>query len=196
MFLYDEDRVSDMYVSLQALYKLIFSSFFINRTGLDQLDLKMLERGHINRKESMDFYEKYDYLGTTLFYLRNYAHIERLDQQALQLLQNVLDNPSNDELMGKAISTIESTYRTVLSVLPGKPKQRVELFPSIDGSGIFGGEDLILVLHSDPEYDEKGYLIDPVQDKKRMIECFSVAEQLEKLCSEAMAASVKVFTVV
>lgn len=192
--LYTDGKPTQLYIQIQAAYKLIFSGLFLSRTGLERLNARLLERGHTARPKN-NYYQKYDYMGLELFYLRSFAHIERLESGELAVFQHLLEVSNDENILNTAAGIVSNTFIRVFSTLPGYPNRKFEVFPTVDGSGIVGGEDILLVLCSDPAYDEEGYLTDWDKDTKRIMECSSVAQQLENICSRALQCTVRVILV-
>lgn len=177
------ETVDEEYVMLQSLYRYFAGAVLLARLELDKLDSRFVNEGFLpRREEKLSYYQKYDYMHMNFIYLRSYVHIERLSAENIGLLKKALEN-RDEAVTTETLKMVDNTLLDVLAVNPEKANVTVEVFPSIDGSGRFKGNSLLLGIGSSADYDENGMLKDKEENYRRINIMCSVKEQLEYICT-------------
>lgn len=189
--LLDEDGgPGDQYLEVQKLYRLLFGSFLLAKSGLDQLDERLAKEGFRPRgNEEADYYPKYDLMGLPFFYLRSYIHVERLSEAEAGVFTRCLAERDGHTL-AQALDVVSGTYLTVLEVSPEHPQQQFELFPNIHGVGRVSGDTIAVALSSQARYDEQGMLLDQDAELRRIRVLDNVQRQLEPILKQALQTNV------
>lgn len=191
--LFQEGEITDQYLKIWRLYQCLFGYYVIAQSGLDRLVTRLAEQEiPVADEAEKDFYQKYDTMGLAYFYLRSFAHIERLSDEEIQCLKSCIDQKDQEEALQRAGKVVEDTYRKVMAVKPESGDKQVELFPSVYGEGNVPGDAIVIGMSSSAEYDEQGMLLDAEKDKKRIGILYSVKDQLEPILSRSLGTKVVV----
>lgn len=177
----------------RKIYRYLVSRFIEEKTGLRKIDekLKNQEKPPIPVPwEEMEEFQRQDYLDMEYFYLRNPVHTESLDEEAMEALEELLENNSG-EAAARAGRVVEETYKKVLA-FSDEAVGQVQLFPSLAGEGIVPADALVLVLAAVPDYDEQGNLKDRQQEESRLRLLVSLKNQLEPILARRMDMPVRI----
>lgn len=169
------------YGKLFMYYRYLVSSILNEKSNLKMVDDFLVNNGLSAKVAEDDFYQKYDFMGLKFFYLRSFAHIERLSEQQIALLERCLEN-GREEDIDEAIKMVESTYKNILSISPEAPKYQYEMYPSIHGDGLVEGDVCILGLRREVLYDEDGMIADWKQEEAR----FNMLDQVKYLLEDKL----------
>ena len=181
----------EQYLEVQKLYRLLFGSFLIAKSGLDQLDERLAKEGFRPRgDEETDYYQKYDLMGLHFFYLRSYLHVERLSEAEAGVFTRCLAERDGHTLLAQALDVVSGTYLTVLEVSPEHPQQQFELFPNIHGIGRVSGDTIAVALSSRAGYDGQGMLLDQDAELRRVRVLDNVQRQLEPILKQVLQTNV------
>lgn len=187
-----ENEITSEYVKKQAYYRFFVSAFLEEKLGLSRLDKRIAEKKILTVEEkNKNFYQRYECSNMKYLYIRSYVHVERLSLEELEIL-TALDDTCGEKEILKAVNLVENTWRKVLELNYEFPERMVEEYPSIDGSGRYKGDTVLLGLSSAAEYDEKGNFIDRDREDGRRKMILSVAKQLEQIASRTLQANVRV----
>lgn len=187
-----ECKITDEYIKMQAYYRFFVSAFLEEKLGLSRLDQRMKAAGFTEvKEEDKNFYQKYESSEMKYLYLRSYVHVERLSQKEQEILYAMNQGYKEKEIQNM-ISLIENTWKKVLQLDPEYPEIFIEEYPSIDGSGIYKGDTILLGMSSTFLYDQSGNIVDKKKEDKRIRETWSVAKQLEKIATKVLQTNIKV----
>lgn len=190
---YEGNQISDEYLKIQVLYKALFSIFLSAKSGIERLDDRLAQRHFIPASGAdMDFYQRYDLLGLDYLYLRSYVHVERLNEEQVNVFARCIDQKDDGEMLREAAKVMEATYKDVLAVKPNLPEQYFEIFPSLHGEGRIKGRAVLIGMKSKADYDEQERLKDEEAEKKRIRIFKSVKKQLEEILSRTLETEVVV----
>lgn len=187
-----ECEITAQYVKMQAYYTVFVMEFLKEMLGLDRLDKRLEDQNFLPVSfKNRDFYQSYQSGNMNYIYLRSFVHIERLHYEQKKFLSSL--NENMDELqMKRAAELIEDTWSKVLKLDEEHPEYIVEEFESIDGSGIFSGNAILLGIGSEARYNEKDNYADPKKEEDRVNLFCSVADQMEKIFSKMLQANIKI----
>lgn len=190
--LHNENGFSERYAVIATVYRYIISRYLCSELEIEEIEKKLRDRNYcfLKTEEKKSFYQKYDKSGTDYFYLRNDVHVERLDENALSIIEEAYTDGSDEKLEAAAKVVVDS-WKNVLAFIPGC-EYSIELFPTIHGEGIVPANALVYMLHTEANYDENGAIVDWDEDRKRLNVVYGLKSQLEKLWSEDIEIPVKV----
>ena len=185
--LFNGGELTEAYVKAQIIYRYLFSGYLVETCGIRRLDRRLGEHGYLaSEPETMDYYQKYDLMGTRYLYLRSFVHVERLTSRQLSVLMDCIEREEDHE----AVRLVEETYPAVLSVNWENPDQEFEVVPSLYGEGIVKGRTILMGMKSRAEFGDDGMLKDAAGDAERIRIFYSVKRQLESILSEALKTAV------
>lgn len=190
---FKKEELTEEYIELQHLYKWLFGLYLCDRSKITEVEVSMLERGHLPvEKKSMTFFQKYDMMGLHFLYLRSWAHVERLTMEEGQVLKKCLQKQIDEEALQDAFRIVEATYPKVLTIHPEKQGQWFELYPDVHGRGRVQGENIVFAIRTTPEYNEAGMFVDREHELEKKAEIKSVRKQLEPILTEVLGVKVLV----
>ncbi|MDO4617057.1 MAG: hypothetical protein Q4B03_06330 [Lachnospiraceae bacterium] len=192
------------------LYRFLAHQYLLDSTQLDRIDRRMEEYTTPFlpcSENNWDYYRKHDYMFLKYIYNRNDVHLEQLDEQQLRLLEKCYDllalhresDPDSPEeypaelreALEQAAELVSHTWRKVLSFADPALCAETELFPSIHGEGIVPSNAVVFCIATVPDYDDAGNIRDWDAENKRLNIVYSLKEQLEPLCEEALGVPVR-----
>lgn len=186
------DEITEEYIKLQSYYRFFASAFLEEKLGLSRLDKRLEEEGFAKvRDEDKNFQQKYENSGMKYIYLRSKVHIERLNQKEFKILQELNGAYKEDEIR-RVAELVEETWKKVLQLCPERPACLVEEYASIDGSGNFTGDTILLGISSSFKYSETGSIVDIEKEDRRIKIMLSVGKQLEKIATLMLQNPIKV----
>lgn len=184
--------ITDEYCICQAWYRFLVMAMLDEKIGLSRLDKRMEEAAFIPvPEEKKDFYQKYESSTLNYLYLRSFVHIERLSADDRELLK-IFSEEQNETTGYQIAEMIERTWKKVLVLDFEGKSQMVEEYKSLDNSGLFEKDTILLGISCAAKYDEQGNYVDKDAEKNRVNTIYSVASQLEKICSKILKAKIKV----
>ncbi len=191
----DEDRLSNYYLCMQAVYRANLEAYLLEVLDIKKLDeeLKDNELGFTSHKpENKNLYEKESMMELEFIYLRNNLCIEYLDKEQLKLLDYQLKE-EREAVTSELKSMVSETYPEIIKVrdLEGGKEQRSFLYSEIQGGKPkIPNQALVLEIVNSWEYDASGNLLteDNMQEKCDYLE--KIKERKEKEYSEILETEV------
>ncbi len=165
------EQLTEDWLLLSQQYKALFSQYFLEKTGLDRLDLRIAERGFpAAAPERHTFFQKYCCLSLRYFYLRCFARVDRLCAEDLDCLQAALR--SGDDGRAAAAALVERTFSMVMPVDPEQPQTVFMPLSTLWGEYAVKGCEIPLVLRSVPDLGPDRALASEQgeQDRQRILE--------------------------
>lgn len=145
------DEIASYYVGQYALYEHFLYLYLLKKTSLGKFDeeISRSELGidTINRDDK-DFYQ----IGSPLkyLYIRNNLYVERLDEDALKLLESKMLK-GDFELDSKTESLIEKTYKVVTAERSGNERPHTVNYGPVTERFFASSDDLIIGIRYDDE---------------------------------------------
>ncbi len=190
----ETDKIDKEYILVSKAYKELFSRFFINKTGLDRLDARLMHKNYkaikVSGDEEDDFYFAEDSLNLRFFCLRCIARVERLSKKDMEIMTSYLDKMDDADLKEKAKEVVLRTYKNVMVVNDKDPENiyspRLTLMQEYNMSGA----SIPVLMRSIPSYSEDGELMDKDEETKRQQNLLSIKRQIEPILSKAIGCNV------
>ncbi|WP_271715377.1 hypothetical protein [Anaeromicropila herbilytica] len=168
------ETFSKKYLRMQSLYKKALEQYLMKKIDIKKYDDELANsKLHFipGDKDKRCFYQVYDYMGLTFFYLRNNIHIEKLDSDDLELLKKSEEN-YDYAISEDLIKMVERTYKNIIMVSFEGDDEFNKYYNAIYGNTINGeriipNTALVLELNAQPEFDKKGNFVDWPKEKTK-----------------------------
>lgn len=162
------EEISDDWILVSQLYRYLFSALLLDRTGLERIDRRIAEQGILPApKQSMSFYQKYDMMNLSYFYIRMMARIDRLDPKEIALLEQAARQNNSDTWI-EAIALVEKTFDRIMIFDPDNRKTMFEPLPTIHGDYSILGSEVPLAMRSVAEFAPDGSLVSEEREQERI----------------------------
>ena len=159
-----EEQITEDWIRLSYRYLELFGAWFLAKTGLDRLDRRVAERNYAPAApEQKQFFQKYCPMGLQFFYLRCVARVERLSDEARQVLETAERDGTRPE-----DAWIKETFRQVMCADPDRPDTTlIPLVTLRNEYAVMGGE-IPLGLRSVPRFTPEGELVSESDELQRL----------------------------
>ena len=187
----DADTITEDWILLSQAYQTLFGRVFLEKTGLDRLEQRVLAAGiHGAGPEQKGFYQKYDRLGLSCFYIRCFARPERLSEEEMAMLKIAVET-ENEGMLPDIMKMVDETFAAVMAVSPEYPDTVFEPKMTLHRDYIVKGEEIPLVFRTVADFTPEGSLVSEKMEEKRLRITASILRQLDDGLSADLGASVR-----
>lgn len=188
----DKSVIDKDYVECCMIYQEIFEKQFIQKTGLERLEKRIIEKGYLPETEQKrDFFQRLSSKQSEFFFLRNLARIDRLNEDERKIIQAYISS-RNDDKYKEVYRLVFDTYKSVMAADPENPDTYYIMKDTINGEYKIKGNGMAIVLKSIPEFDSSGNYVDEEKEMNRINNIVSIKNQLVPILSDAMDMPVEI----
>ena len=178
-----EDGFGEKYMYMQALYRKVFESWFLESTSLREYNNLLanseLGFGAVPEKRQ-EFYQLYSTMDLPFVYLCSNIPIERLEKVDLALLQAAIESGKSD-VTPELMEMVKRTYSDVMMAFPDMDDDVLCGYGY--GGDISPNRSIVLEIRN-YDYDENGNFRDPANNARRDEYMIKMAEEMQQVLSE------------
>lgn len=172
-------EITEDWIRDSRMYQYLFGLLFKERTGVERLEARILERDISPAAESSkNYYQKYDQMGLLYFYIRGNARVERLKREDREIL-HLCGVKTDTDAFQKALAMVENTFSTVMAVAPENPATVYEPKQTIHGDYKIIGKNIPVAMRSNAQFAADGSLISEEAEIRRIRTLTNIWRQVD-----------------
>lgn len=180
------EEIKRAYEKTFALFLLANSPFMELDELFSKVNIPVVEESEKNKWQTRNI------LGLKYFYLMTEAKINRLEEDDLDKIMDIIKDPSEDN-MKVFVEILQRTYNDVMCVNPEKKDEATCIGPYPDIKYVFDNDSIVIGFGKGLHFDESDNLIESETERKCTEIISNVKEKLLPEMNDALGTKICLF---